>query len=109
MAEAGIIPAHGIANLIEDGKVRLARLPDADQIQPASLDLRLGAIAYRVHKGFTHAEVALSAGVQRMVTVHGGCNTRFAKIYAALTTAVGYPALGTTPRAAGMSDAPSRT
>jgi pyruvate, water dikinase len=25
------------------------------------------AIAYRVHKGFTHSEVALSAGVQRMV------------------------------------------
>src|SRR4029434_7201774 len=25
------------------------------------------AIAYRVHKGFAHAEVALSAGIQRMV------------------------------------------
>src|SRR5690606_178884 len=25
------------------------------------------AISYRVHKGFTHAEVAISAGVQRMV------------------------------------------
>ena len=25
------------------------------------------AIAYRVHKGFAHADVALSAGVQRMV------------------------------------------
>ena len=25
------------------------------------------AISYRVHKGFTHSEVALSAGVQRMV------------------------------------------
>jgi pyruvate,water dikinase len=25
------------------------------------------AISYRVHKGFLHAEVALSAGVQRMV------------------------------------------
>ena len=25
------------------------------------------AISYRVHKGFTHADVALSAGVQRMV------------------------------------------
>src|SRR6185503_12768333 len=24
-------------------------------------------IAYRVHKGFTHAEVSISAGVQRMV------------------------------------------
>src|SRR4029079_12925080 len=25
------------------------------------------AISYRVHKGFTHSEVALSAGIQRMV------------------------------------------
>ncbi|MFN8820426.1 MAG: phosphoenolpyruvate synthase [Betaproteobacteria bacterium] len=31
------------------------------------------AIAYRVHKGFTHAEVALSAGVQRMVRSDRGC------------------------------------
>ncbi|MCA3212409.1 MAG: phosphoenolpyruvate synthase [Burkholderiales bacterium] len=31
------------------------------------------AIAYRVHKGFTHAEVALSAGVQRMVRSDLGC------------------------------------
>jgi len=30
------------------------------------------AIAYRVHKGFTHAEVALSAGVQRMVRSDSG-------------------------------------
>jgi pyruvate, water dikinase len=27
------------------------------------------AISYRVHKGFAHADVALSAGVQRMVTI----------------------------------------
>jgi dCTP deaminase len=52
MAHAGILPAHGIATLIEEGKVRLARLPDADQIQPASLDLRLGTIAYRVRASF---------------------------------------------------------
>ena len=52
MAEAGILPAHGIATLIEDGIVRLARLADADQIQPASLDLRLGAVAYRVRASF---------------------------------------------------------
>jgi len=30
------------------------------------------AIAYRVHKGFVHADVALSAGVQRMVRSDGG-------------------------------------
>ncbi|QEL65041.1 phosphoenolpyruvate synthase [Oryzomicrobium terrae] len=32
------------------------------------------AIAYRVHKGFTHAEVALSAGVQRMVRSDKGAS-----------------------------------
>jgi dCTP deaminase len=52
MTDAGILPAHLIASLIEDGKVRLARLPDADQIQPASLDLRLDALAHRVRASF---------------------------------------------------------
>jgi dCTP deaminase len=52
MTDAGILPAHLIASLIEDGKVRLARLPDADQIQPASLDLRLDRLAYRVRASF---------------------------------------------------------
>jgi pyruvate, water dikinase len=32
------------------------------------------AIAYRVHKGFTHADVALSAGVQRMVRSDTGAS-----------------------------------
>ena len=32
------------------------------------------AIAYRVHKGFNHAEVALSAGVQRMVRSDSGAS-----------------------------------
>ena len=32
------------------------------------------AIAYRVHKGFTHADVALSAGVQRMVRSDKGAS-----------------------------------
>jgi len=52
MTHTGILPTHGIASLIEDGKVRLAHLPDADQIQPASLDLRLDGIAYRVRASF---------------------------------------------------------
>ena len=32
------------------------------------------AIAYRVHKGFTHSEVALSAGIQRMVRSDSGAS-----------------------------------
>ncbi len=48
----GILPDRLIAALAEAGGIR-SRYPFAsDQIQPASLDLRLGAIAYRVRASF---------------------------------------------------------
>ena len=46
---------HGLDNLLEAVKHVFASLYN-DR-----------AISYRVHKGFTHSEVALSAGIQRMV------------------------------------------
>ena len=45
------------------------------------------AISYRVHKGFTHAEVALSAGVQRMVRSDQGA----AGVMFTLDTESGFP------------------
>lgn len=48
----GILPARAIARYCEEGLIRLARPADADQIQPASLDLRLGPWAYRVRASF---------------------------------------------------------
>lgn len=48
----GILPARRIADFCNDGRVRLAHPLDADQIQPASLDLRLGHVAYRVRASF---------------------------------------------------------
>src|SRR5689334_23681047 len=51
-SERGILPDRMIAALAEQGGIRAARPFDADQIQPASLDLRLGAIAYRVRASF---------------------------------------------------------
>ena len=49
----GILPDRMIAALAEDGGDSSPRYPFApDQIQPASLDLRLGAIAYRVRASF---------------------------------------------------------
>lgn len=48
----GIFSARLIAQLIDDGALMLAREPDGDQIQPASLDLRLGETAYRVRASF---------------------------------------------------------
>src|SRR5690349_5664644 len=52
MAAQGILPDHMIAELARSGGIRPARDFAADQIQPASLDLRLGAVAYRVRASF---------------------------------------------------------
>lgn len=51
-AEHGILPAQAIRALFQRGRIRSPRAPDTDQIQPASLDLRLGAVAYRVRASF---------------------------------------------------------
>ncbi|SJZ67249.1 2'-deoxycytidine 5'-triphosphate deaminase [Consotaella salsifontis] len=49
---SGILPDREIETLLEGGAIAAARPLDADQIQPASLDLRLGATAYRVRASF---------------------------------------------------------
>jgi dCTP deaminase len=51
-ARKGILPDSMIAALARDGAVGAARPFASDQIQPASLDLRLGAVAYRVRASF---------------------------------------------------------
>jgi dCTP deaminase len=50
--DKGILPDRMIAALAADGAIAPARPFAADQIQPASLDLRLGAVAYRVRASF---------------------------------------------------------
>jgi dCTP deaminase len=49
---AGILPVQAIRRLIAAGQVRLGEPIAGDQLQPASLDLRLGARAYRVRASF---------------------------------------------------------
>jgi len=48
----GILPADAILAMAEDGAIGVVRRLEPDQIQPASLDLRLGDIAYRVRASF---------------------------------------------------------
>ena len=48
----GILPAETIAALTRDGAIRPASPYAPDQIQPASLDLRLGRRAWRVRTSF---------------------------------------------------------
>ena len=49
---AGVLPIQALRRLIAQGALRA--VPDilADQLQPASLDLRLGTVAYRVRASF---------------------------------------------------------
>lgn len=52
----GILPDFAIEALIEGGAIPLARTLDPDQVQPASLDLRLGETAFRVRASFLPGE-----------------------------------------------------
>ncbi|MCR5858351.1 2'-deoxycytidine 5'-triphosphate deaminase [Mesorhizobium sp. J428] len=52
MRQTGILPDRDIAALFSSGALTSGRPLDADQIQPASLDLRLGETAWRVRASF---------------------------------------------------------
>jgi dCTP deaminase len=51
-ARSGILPSQAIEALIERGQVKIAEPLVETQLQPASLDLRLGTVAYRVRASF---------------------------------------------------------
>jgi dCTP deaminase len=48
----GVLPAQALRGLIETGALSAEAGIAADQVQPASLDLRLGRVAYRVRASF---------------------------------------------------------
>lgn len=52
LSRAGILPCQSIEDLIAQDAIASATAFDADQVQPASLDLRLGARAWRVRASF---------------------------------------------------------
>ncbi len=52
----GVLPYQHIKQLVAEGHVTAEAPFDKDQIQPASLDLRLGAVAYQVRASFLPGE-----------------------------------------------------
>jgi dCTP deaminase len=50
--KAGILPSQDIGELIRNGKILSTKEISGDQIQPASIDLRLGTVAHRVQASF---------------------------------------------------------
>jgi dCTP deaminase len=50
--KTGILPSQEIRELIRNGKIRSPQEITDGQIQPASMDLRLGTVAYRIQASF---------------------------------------------------------
>ena len=48
----GVLPSQKIKDMIINSQIILTNPVDIDQVQPASLDLRLGKKAYRVRASF---------------------------------------------------------
>lgn len=66
----GILPDRAIAALAERGAIACDTAFDSDQIQPASLDLRLGTTAYRVRASFLPGPRATVADRMRDLALH---------------------------------------
>src|SRR3954471_19017354 len=65
---AGVYPSQWIVKAVEEGYIRSRlRLPDesAKQLQPASLDLRLGAKAHRLRCSFLPGDEPVAAKLER--------------------------------------------
>ena len=57
--KAGVLPSQEIRELIRNGKIRSREEFSDDQIQPASIDLRLGDVAHRVRASFLPSKNSL--------------------------------------------------
>ena len=62
LTRTGILPGQALRALIASGEIKGAPEILPDQVQPASLDLRLGKVAYRIRASFLPGP---SATVQR--------------------------------------------
>jgi dCTP deaminase len=63
---AGILPSQGIKELISRGQITGSRPITEEQIQPASLDLRLGDIAHRVRASFVPGLGTVEAKIKEL-------------------------------------------
>lgn len=67
---AGILPKQSIAALGQSGAIESALPFDPDQIQPASLDLRLGTVAHRIRASFLPGPEVSVGDKLKEVTLH---------------------------------------
>ena len=68
--DTGILADRAIAALLESGRLKSEKPLDDDQIQPASLDLRLGSKAFRVRASFMPGPSHLVADKLDRLSLH---------------------------------------
>ncbi|MCU4653859.1 2'-deoxycytidine 5'-triphosphate deaminase [Roseibacterium sp. SDUM158016] len=116
--QAGVLPDHAIRDMIARGAIHAEPAVDPAQIQPASLDLRLGHVAYRVRasfltgKGRTLAERLPEFEMHRMDLSHGavlekGC-VYVVPLMEALALPVGVSAVANAKSSTGRVDCLTR-
>ncbi len=66
----GVLPAHGITNMVREKQIWASGGILDEQIQPASLDLRLGEEAYRVRASFLPGEKGTVAEKLKQLAYH---------------------------------------
>ncbi|MEE2760469.1 MAG: 2'-deoxycytidine 5'-triphosphate deaminase, partial [Pseudomonadota bacterium] len=66
----GILPCQAVRALLATGEIEVAEPVTEDQIQPASIDLRLGATAYRVRGSFLPGQSATVRSRLDSFTMH---------------------------------------
>lgn len=68
--QSGILPSQHIRKLIADGSISADSPVTEAQVQPASLDLRLGTVAYRVRASFLPSATATVMDKVRALQMH---------------------------------------
>jgi dCTP deaminase len=66
----GIVPSQKLAELIRSGHIRAPKAIGLEQIQPSSMDLRLGQVAYRVRASFLPSRESTVAKKLAEFTLH---------------------------------------
>ena len=66
----GVIPSHMIETMVAKGHISISEPLQDDQVQPASLDLRLGHTAYRVRASFLAGQMSTVAERLREFEMH---------------------------------------
>jgi len=69
----GILPSQDIEGLIKNGAIASSCPLSPEQIQPASIDLRLGPVAHRVRASFLPGKSASVAGKIEHLVMHDIC------------------------------------